>query len=98
MALIFALMTTDELVLLARTSFAGTSLLAPLIFTGIFYKNAQNIKLVPIATLIGILTFVASLMGWIPNKVIGIRMDLALLGILAVIAFGSIFIDRNKDK
>lgn len=96
MALIFALMTTDELVLLARTSFVGTSLLAPLIFTGIFYENSKNLKLIPVATLIGIIIFVASLMGWIPNKIIGIRMDLFLLGILSIFALSMITMDKRK--
>jgi len=96
LALIFALMTTDELVLLARTSFAGTSLLAPLIFTGIFYERAHRLKAIPVLTLIGILIFVASLMGWVPNKVVGVRMDLTILGVLSLLAFGMIQLDKNK--
>lgn len=97
LSLIFALMASDELVLLARTSFAGTSLLAPLIFVGIFHKNAHQLKLLPLLTLIGITIFVASLMGWLPSKIMGVRMDLALLTLLAVSALGLVAINQRKS-
>ena len=95
-ALLFALISSDQLVLLARTSFAGTSLLAPLIFTVIFYKNADRLGIVPIVTLIALIIFVASLLNWIPNMVLGVRMDLFLLGILILTTLISIYIDKNK--
>ncbi len=83
-SLIFALLSSDELVLLARTSFAGTSLLAPLIMTGIFFPSAHKLKWLPLLTLIAIFVFVLSLLGLIPNTVLAVRMDLALLGILTI--------------
>lgn len=95
-SLIFALMSSDDLVLLARTSFAGTSLLAPMIFAGIFFNNSHQLKIIPLATLIGILIFIASLLGWIPNKLFGIRMDLILLSLLIGITLILIFIKRKK--
>ena len=94
LSLIFALNTTDELALLARTSFAGTSLLAPMIFTGIFHKNADKLKILPILTAVVLAIFVASLLAWIPNNIIGIRMDLALLGILSLVSLGLIFFKK----
>ncbi|MGI9544714.1 MAG: sodium:solute symporter family protein [Cyclobacteriaceae bacterium] len=98
LALIFALLSSDELVLLARTSFAGTSLLAPLIFTGIFYRNAYRLNtLLPLATLLGLILFVASLIGWVPNKVISVRLDLVLLAGLSLIAIGGIFLGKKSD-
>lgn len=95
-ALVFALMSSDDLVLLARTSFAGTSLLAPMIFVGIFSEKSQEMKFVPVATLVCILIFIASLLGWIPNKVSGVRMDLTLLGLLSIFALLNVFIKRPK--
>ena len=95
-SLIFALLSSDELVLLARTSFAGTSLLAPLIFTGIFYKNAERLHIVPLITLLALIIFVGSLIGFIPNEVSGIRMDLTLLCALTLITLASIIMDRSK--
>lgn len=87
-ALVFALLSSDELVALARTSFAGTSLLAPMIFVGIFHKKAASLKILPIATMIGILLFVASQfkLPGIPANLFGIRMDLFILLILSLLA------------
>ena len=78
-SLIFALLSSDELVLLARVSFAGTSLLAPMIFTGIFYPKASKLKIIPVFTLAAILTLVASLLNIIPDNFYQIRLDLLLL-------------------
>ena len=86
LSLIFALLSTNELVLLARTSFTGTALLAPMIFVGIFSKDAQQFKFLPIVTLIAIFIFILSLLGRVPNQVIGIRMELLLLSILTLIS------------
>jgi SSS family solute:Na+ symporter len=65
--------------LLARVSFAGTSLLAPMIFTGIFYPKASKLKIIPVFTLAAILTLVASLLNIIPDIIYQIRLDLLLL-------------------
>ncbi len=95
LSLIFALLSSDQLVLLARTSFAGTALLAPMIFTGIFAADATKSKLLPLATLIGIAVLIASLLNLIPNILLGIRMDLLLLGVLTLIALFTSFFHRN---
>lgn len=97
MALVFSLMSSDELVLLARTSFAGTSLLAPMIFAGVFYPRAQKLTFIPAVTLIALLVFIASMMGWMPSKLFGIRMDLILLTVLAIFTLGAILLDRSKE-
>lgn len=76
--LVFSLMASDELVLLARTSFAGTALMAPMIFTAIFAN--KNLKMaLPLLTLLGMLLFIGSLMGIVPKMVLGVRMDLFLM-------------------
>lgn len=95
--LVFALMSSDELVLLTRMSFAGTALMAPMIFTGIFYNKSAHLKVIPLSTLIGLLILVGSLFGWVPNAVFGIRMDLILLGILALIAIGAVSMDKVRN-
>ncbi|MEZ5039557.1 MAG: sodium:solute symporter family protein [Saprospiraceae bacterium] len=95
--LAFALMSSDELVLLTRMSFAGTALMAPMIFTGIFYDNSSQLKVIPFATLAALITLLASLFGLVPNMVMGIRMDLILLGALAIIALVTVGINKaNK--
>ncbi|MBX2841442.1 MAG: sodium:solute symporter family protein [Flammeovirgaceae bacterium] len=83
--LVFSLLTSDQLVLLARTSFAGTALMAPMIFTGIFATKKLKMGL-PIFTLVCMLTFIASLMGLIPNNYLGIRLDLILMFSLVLFA------------
>ena len=85
LALIFALLSSDQLVLLARTSFAGTALMAPMIFVGIFHKKPSDLSVLPVATLIVLGIFVASLLNWIPGKLAGVRMDLILLALLSLL-------------
>ncbi len=96
MALVFALLTSDQLVLLARASFAGTALLAPMIFTGVFSDRAHQFKLVPILTLISILLVVCSQLGWLPTKIAGIRLDLLLLGMLTLVCLGLVHLGKGQ--
>lgn len=83
-ALVFAILSSDQLVLLARTSFAGTSIMAPMIFVAIFASNANRIKWLPIATFLALLLFIFSQLGWIPGQLLGIRLDLLLLLVLGL--------------
>jgi len=93
--LIFALLSNDQLVLLARTSFAGTSILAPLIFTGILVKNPALHKWLAIPTLIGLLLFVCSSLGVLPKVYFGIRAEIMIPIVLGLIAFMTVFILPN---
>lgn len=95
-ALIFSIFTSDELVLLARTSFAGTALMAPMIFTGIFYDRSAELKWLPFATLMALLVFTASQFKVIPAMIGGIRLDILLLGILTLLALGAIWIQSRS--
>lgn len=84
-SLVFSLFSSDQLVLLARTSFAGTALMGPMIFTGIFSQNKAGM-LIPIATLLAMALFVGSLLDVIPGSFWGIRLDICLFTVLAIIA------------
>ena len=95
-ALALALMSSDQLALLARTSFAGTALLAPMIFTGTFYERAYKITLLPWCTGLVLIIFALSSVHVIPHDVNGLRMDLLCLAFLTVVALVSIFIDRRS--
>ncbi len=97
LSFVFAIMSSDELVLLARASFAGTSLLAPMIFTGIFYDQSARLKALPILTLVAIIILVCSNFGLIGSMFLGIRMDLLLLGLLSVIAVILVQVDKSKE-
>lgn len=91
--LVFSLFSPDELVLLARLSFTGTALLAPMIFLGIFSKEAARCSWMPWLTMLAILLFILSSFNIIPNKLGQIRTDLILLislgGIAVIAGYGS---------
>lgn len=78
-ALALSIYTSQELVLLARTSFAGTALLAPMVFISFFsQKNLTN--LTPIVTLASLIIYLMSSFSiWVPNHFLGIRLDILLL-------------------
>ncbi len=84
-ALVFSILSSDELVLLARVSFAGTALMAPMIFTAVFSKVKPG-TVIPLATLAALVLFIFSLLGWIPDQYWNIRLDLLLLTFLGVFA------------
>jgi SSS family solute:Na+ symporter len=94
--LVFALLSNDQLVLLARTSFAGTSILAPLIFTGILAKNPALHKWLAIPTLIGLLLFVCSSLGVLPKAYVGIRAEIIIPIVLGMVALMSVFVGRRQ--
>ena len=98
LSLVFALLTSDELVLLARTSFAGTSLLAPMIFTGLFSKKPGHLKIIPMATFGAIILFICAQLGLINNTIGGLRMDLFLLLILSLISIIAVWILKENGK
>ncbi len=82
---IFSLLTSDELVMLARTSFAGTALMAPMIFTAIFSERKLKMY-IPICTAIAMLLFIGSLLEVVPNTILGLRMDLLLIIVLTLMS------------
>lgn len=95
-ALIFSILSSDELVLLARVSFAGTSLMAPMIFAGIFLNHPPGTA-IPFITLAGLIVFVLSQLEWIPGTVLNIRMDLFLLILLFALSVILVYFKRNSS-
>lgn len=88
-ALVFSIVSSDQLVDLALASFKGTSLMAPLIFAGIFAKRKPGVE-IAVATAAALLVYLASLAKWLPGKVGPLQMDLLLLMSLAAIALVSV--------
>lgn len=85
-ALLLSIFSSRELVLLARVSFAGTSLLAPMTFVAIFSKNKHD-NLLPIITLFSLVFYLtASFTTWNPVADLGIRLDILLLSVNTVVA------------
>lgn len=93
--LIFSIVSSDQLALLARVSFAGTALLAPMILAGVLGEDVPGPE-VPVATGFGLAIFLLSLLGAVPEMVAGVRMDLGLLVLLAVWTGGSYLLRRSE--
>ncbi len=93
-ALVLSIISSDELVLIARVSFAGTSLMAPMVFSAVLYKNKPGVD-ISIATFVGLLLFIASLFGIIPNMVFSLRLDMLLLLLLCLYTLASFIIRFN---
>ncbi|MDF9795881.1 SSS family solute:Na+ symporter [Catalinimonas alkaloidigena] len=88
-ALIFSVLAGDQLVMLARVSFAGTSMLAPMILTGVLSKKTLGNEII-VATAAALIIFILSLLGLIPSEVGFLRMDLFLLmalGLFSIISY-----------
>ncbi len=97
-ALLLSIYSTKELVLLARVSFAGTALLAPMIFVSVFAKNKQT-NILPIITLISLVLYLLSnLSHFVPNMVFGLRADLFLLAINTLAAIITYSITNKKSS
>ncbi|MCP4453579.1 MAG: sodium:solute symporter family protein, partial [Planctomycetes bacterium] len=89
-ALIFSIISSDQLVSLALASFKGTSLMAPMVFAGIFAKRKPGSE-IALATSVALLLFLASLAQWVPGKIGPLQLDLLLLmslGILTLVSVG----------
>ena len=84
-ALVFSLLSSDQLVLLARVSFAGTAMMGPLVILGIFSRKPQGIFMI-VASGLGLLAFILSLAGVLPGTVGALRMDLFLMILLTASA------------
>jgi SSS family solute:Na+ symporter len=85
-ALVFSLMSSDELVLLTRASFTGTAMMGPLILAAILRKNPPAQWLIP-ATALGLLTFLLTQFNVIPKSVLGLSLDWLIIAILGILAF-----------
>jgi len=95
-ALVFSIVSRKELVLLALKSFAGTSLMAPMILAGIFAKRKLGIEIVW-ATALGLTLFLCSQLGWIPAAIGSMRLELALLLGLGGLALVSWAVRRTRS-
>ena len=77
-ALIFSLLSSDELVLLARLSFSGTALMGPMILLGIFSQKPQGFTMI-FLSIIGLLIFILSNLNLFPKEIFSLRTDLFLM-------------------
>ena len=78
--LIFSIVSSDQLVMLARLSFTGTALLGPMVVAGILSKKAPS-KIIPWLPFVALIPFILSQpqINLIPATLGGFRMDLVLI-------------------
>ena len=96
-ALVFAVLSNDQLVLLARVSFAGTAMLGPLVLAGIFSKTPPGLEVI-VVTAAGVVVFGISSLGVIPASVGGVRMDLLLFAVLGLFTCGSVLYRNHRAE
>ena len=104
--LIFAIMafglvvlSSSELVLLATVSFAGTSLLAPMILLAVLSRDGEHPPLlIPVICGVSLLIYLVSLLsGFVPQVIFGYRLELLLLTLNAIIV-GFFYFLREQSK
>ena len=78
--LVFSAYMSDKLVLLAIVSFAGTSMIAPVVLGAVIFKHPSKSLLVVSA--LALAYFVLSLIEWIPASFAGLPTDAELYSIL----------------
>ena len=93
-ALLFSLISSDELVLLARLSFSGTAIMGPLIILGILANKPQGLFMVWIS-LLGLLVFILTQLNILPQKIGLLRMDLLIMIVLSLCAFANYLFKKD---
>jgi len=97
LALIFSIVSTEHLVLLARTSFTGTAMMAPMILVGILSSKKLS-RLMPTVTLTALLAFIFAKIGIIPVKMVGLEIEIILFLGLAISAFIEVTFLTTKSR
>lgn len=91
LALIFSIVSSDHLVLLARTSFTGTAMMGPMILIGMLSSKKLS-RLMPIVTIIALISFILSNAGVLPAKIWVLEIEIFLFLCLALAACIEIWI------
>ena len=94
-AFMLAIVSSDQLVLVARVSFIGTAILGPLVLSGVFAERPNGAVILPLTGL-ALVIFLLSLGGFVPHQFGGLRFDLALLGVLGVVTVVATIWPRNS--
>jgi SSS family solute:Na+ symporter len=96
-ALLLSIYTTTELALLARVSFAGTALMAPMILAGIFSRR-QPSRWIVVSTFFVMGSYLLSvLFPQFPKSLLGLRMDLALLIVNSLFTGATVLFSQTKS-
>ena len=100
-ALVFSTRMPDELALLARTSFTGTSMMAPVILFAVLSPKKPPLAILYFSGS-ALLVFLLSLFHLLPQELAGIRIDFLLYVYLALGSLGMVLAGRGpapvKDR
>ena len=98
LALLLAIFVREELIPLARVSFAGTALLGPMIVAALFRKRGSLSGAIPAITLLALAYFLLSQFGAVPSKIVGMRLDLSLMIITSFVTIVFFILERPGKR
>lgn len=98
LALVFSVVSSEHLVLLARTSFAGTAMMGPMILVG-FFKKGKPTGLMPVVTMITLAIFILAKIGFFPSKVGILDIEIILFVELTIFSIVEVTVlKRTKSE
>ncbi len=92
---VFSTLMSDQLALLARVSFTGTAMMAPIVLVAVVAKMPPPKGIIAIST-IALLTYLLSLANVVPDAIAGLQLDLCLYIALVVATVIIVLIKKNK--
>jgi SSS family solute:Na+ symporter len=94
--MVFSTLMSDELALLARVSFTGTAMMAPVVLMAVIKKTSPPRAIILVSSL-AFVSYLMSLIGIIPDHVGSLRLDLFLYLFLIIAVSAIAFIRNTKD-
>lgn len=94
--MVFSTLMSDQLALLARVSFTGTAMMAPIVIMAVV-KQVPPPKGIIVVSFIAFLIYLLSLAGVVPGKIGALRLDLALYAFL-IVAVSLIILVSKQNK
>ena len=92
--LLFSILIGDDLVLLARMSFAGTSMIVPIVLIGVISKRKPGSEII-IFSAMSLLIFLLTLFNIIPSVLYHMRVDLGLYILLLIMSVVSVLVRKT---
>ena len=94
--MLFSTIMSDELALLARVSFTGTAMMAPIVLMAVISKAAPPRGII-IVSVLALSIYLLSMLGVVPGMIAGLRLDLALYLFLVISTLVIVFLTRNRE-
>lgn len=94
--MLFSTLMSDQLALLARVSFTGTAMMAPIVLMAVISKGKPAKGFILVSS-IALITYLLSLGGMVPESIGGLRLDLCLY-LFLIIASSIILIIQKQNN